>query len=120
MVNLNAKVEKGRCENIILDCGLGTRNDREERINQFARVQDLVITNRFFKQHQRRLYTWKSNAKNENRIIKKQIDFFMIEQRFRNIVKAVRTYPDADLSSDHNPLVATIQLRLERDYPQNQ
>lgn len=114
MGDFNAKIGQGKCENVVGEHGLGKRNERGERLIQFAQEHELIVTNTFFKLHPRRLYTWKSNAENENRIIRNQIDFVMINQRFRNSVKSVKTYPGADLASDHNPLVATVQLRLKR------
>lgn len=38
----------------------------------------------------------------------------MINARYRNNIKSVKTYPGADVSSDHNPLVAQMHLKLKR------
>lgn len=40
--------------------GQGERNDRGNRIIQFAIEWNLTITNTIFKQHQRKLNTWTS------------------------------------------------------------
>ena len=34
----------------------------------------------------------------------------MVRNRFRNSVKQVKTYPGADVDSDHNPVVCKIKI----------
>ena len=43
-----------------------------------------------------------------------QIDYIMINTRFRNNVKQTKTYPGADIGSDHNPVGATVKINLKR------
>ena len=38
----------------------------------------------------------------------------MINQRHRNSVKQVRTYPGADIGSDHNPVIMTLSVKLKQ------
>ena len=38
----------------------------------------------------------------------------MIVTRFRNSVKQAKTYPGADIGSEHNPVVATVKINLKR------
>ena len=38
----------------------------------------------------------------------------MINTRFRNNVKQAKTYPGADIGSDHNPVVATVKINLKK------
>ena len=48
--------------------GLGERNERGDRLVDFGTVNEMVIDNTLFKQHIRRLYTWKSpdgNTRNQ-------------------------------------------------------
>lgn len=78
----------------------------------------MIITNTFFKLPRRKLYTWKSNKATH---IRNQIDFILIGDRYRNCVKSVKTYPGANARqrrkksiSDHNPLVASVQLKLKK------
>ena len=89
--------------------GLGKRNDRGQRLVEFCYTTKLTITNTLFDQPKRRLYTWKSPGD----IHRNQIDYIMINQRHRNNVKQVRTYPGADVGSDHNPVVMTLQVKLK-------
>ena len=87
----------------------GKKNDRGARLISFCEENDLVIANTMFKQHPRRLYTWKSPGD----VCRNQIDYILIRRRYRNAVRNVSTYPGADISSDHNPVVMKIQLKLK-------
>lgn len=42
-----------------------------------------------------------------------------MNQRFRNSYIAVRTYPGADIQSDHVPLVGTFKIRMKRIIPKS-
>ncbi|XP_019766418.1 craniofacial development protein 2-like [Dendroctonus ponderosae] len=114
MDDFNAKVGKKQCQIIVGGFGMGRRNDRGDRIIQFCQENDHFITNTFFKLHQRRLYTWTSTAETEDMIVSNQIDFILVKQRFRNSIKSAKTYPEADIGSDHNPLVAITHIRLKK------
>ena len=89
--------------------GLGKRNDRGSRLVTFCDENDLIITNTVFKQHPRPLYTWKSPG-DQSRY---QIDYILINNRFRNSVKNVFTYPGADVNSDYVLLVIKMKVRLK-------
>ena len=60
---------------------------------EFCKGEDLVITDTMFKHHVKNLYTWKSPGDCEN----------------KNNVKNVKTYPGADLGSDHNLVVMSVK-----------
>ena len=60
-----------------------------------------MIANTWFKHPERKLNTWKSPGD----VKRNQIDYIMVRNRFRNSVKQVKTYPGADVDSDHNPVV---------------
>ena len=38
----------------------------------------------------------------------------MINQRFKNCVKQARTYPGADINSDHNPVIFNFKVKLKK------
>jgi hypothetical protein len=76
----------------------------------FCERNELVITNTWFKKPKRRLYTWKSPGDRS----RYQLDYVLVQQRFRNSVKDVQTLPGADIDSDHNLLVATICTCLKK------
>ena len=90
--------------------GMGTRNERGEKLVQFCEQHKFVITNTWYQQHKRRLYTW-SKPGNTGKF---QIDFILVKERFRNAVKSVKTYPGADVDSDHNLLVMENRITLRR------
>ena len=41
-------------------------------------------------------------------------DFIMINNRFKNSIKDIKTYPGADIDSDHNPVVSKIEIKLKK------
>ena len=58
-----------------------------------------MITNTWFQQLPQKLYTWKSPSDTTGN----QINYIMINQRFRNCIKLAKTLTGADINSDHNP-----------------
>lgn len=108
--DFNAKIGCGAEGENIGAYGLGTRNNRGDRLAQFCVENNLLIANTFFKQHPRRLYTWKSPADREGRIVRNQIDFILLDLNFKKYMKSVKTYPGADIQSDHNPVVMDFRL----------
>ena len=54
-------------------------------------------------------YTWTMPGDIE----RYQIDYILIKQRFRNQVKDCRSYPSADINSDHNPVVIKCSLMFK-------
>jgi len=113
MGDFNAKVGKGKVADIIGDYGLGTRNERGDRLLQFCTEENFSIMNTWFKLPPRRLYTWKSPQDKNNNIVRNQIDYILINKRFKTSILGAQTYPGADVSSDHNPVVAKIRVKLK-------
>lgn len=109
--DFNAKIGSGKENDVVGQHGLGERNTRGDRLVQFCTELDLFIANTFFKQHPRRLYTWKSPGDNAGRIIRNQIDFILVGQVLKKYVQTVKTYPGADINSDHNPVVMDFRMR---------
>ena len=108
--NLLTNVGQERKGNIVGPCGMGEKNERGEKLIEFCQSRKLTITNTWFTQPNRRKYTWISpDGKTRN-----QIDYIMINTRFRNSVKQTKTYTGADIGSDHNPVVATVKINLKR------
>ncbi|XP_030757748.1 craniofacial development protein 2-like [Sitophilus oryzae] len=114
MGDFNAKVGQGEVEKCGGKFGLGVRNERGGRLVEFWQNKSLVVSNTFFKLPKRRLWTWKSPAHNQDNIIRNQIDFILINDRFKNCVKSAKTYPGADVNSDHNPVVASIEITFKK------
>ncbi|XP_030758449.1 craniofacial development protein 2-like [Sitophilus oryzae] len=112
MGDFNAKIGRGKFEEIIGSYGLGERNERDDRLLQFSQEEGIKITNTAFQLHSRRLYTWKSPADRPANVIRNQIDFILINQRFSSTIKRASTYPGADVPSDHVILVSVMQIAL--------
>lgn len=113
MGDMNAKVGQGKVEKLVGEYGLGVRNERGHRLIQFCQETNMVITNTHFKLPNRRLYTWISPQDNEERNVRNQIDYVMINNRYRNIIKSIKAYPGADVSSNHNPIIARVKIQLK-------
>ena len=110
MGDLNAKIGQGNEGGVVGPCGLGQRNERGDRLYEWCAENEQVITNTWFKHHPRYLYTWKSPGDH----YRNQIDYITINNRFRNSIKQVKTYPGADCGSDHSPVVATMIPKLKK------
>jgi exonuclease III len=111
MGDLNAKIGDGRePSGLVGPHGLGTRNERGDRLVQFCDENDMIVCNTFFQHHPRRKYTWTSPG-NQYR---NQIDYVLIKQRWKTNVTNCRTFPGADIDSDHNLLYADFKLHLKK------
>ena len=108
--DLNAKVGNERYQNIVGMHGLGRRNERGELLIQLCQDNNLIIANTSFQQPVRKLYTWKSSGG----ISRNQIDYIMFNERVRDCIKQAKTYPGADMNSDHNPVVIKINMKSKR------
>lgn len=91
--------------------GLGERNERGGRLIEFCKGKNLVMTNAFFQHHSRNIYTWKDPGD----LTRNQVDFIIIiNERYRNVVTSVKTYPGADIGSDHIPVIAQLRIKLKK------
>lgn len=96
-----------RCDKYIGEYGFGTRNERGNRLLQFCQEKEM-ISNTFYKLLDGKLYTWKSSQYYDQRIIRNQIDYILINERYRNCIKSELRL---DGSSDHNPLIAQVYIK---------
>eukprot|EP00794_Sanderia_malayensis_P009660 gene9660-biopygen7980 len=92
--------------------GLGTTNERGVRLLEFAKLHNLVVTNTKFKHKTSRRVTWVA----PDGITKSQIDFILVERRSFSGINGHRTrsFPGADIGSDHNLVMTTFKLKLKR------
>ena len=92
--------------------GLGTLNERGERLLNFCRdLCDLFITNTAFKHHERHRYTWQSPGGN----YRNQIDFILVKNRWKRCEENSRAYSGPDCGSDHNLVGAMVRLKIKRN-----
>ena len=108
--DFNAKVGSNH-EKVVGKFGLGDCNERGERLIQFCKENQLIVTNTFYEHPMRRRYTWKSPGER----YRNQIDFILVRERFRNSVKQARSYPGADIASDHNPVLVKLNVKLKKN-----
>jgi len=110
MGDFNGKVGNNKEEDVIGPFGVGIMNDNGERVVDFCKRHNLFITNTWFQQKKSAQHTWISpDGKTKN-----QIDFVMVDKRYRNGVLNSKSMPGADCESDHNPVIVTMKIRLQR------
>ena len=90
--------------------GYGDRNERGERLLEFATVHNLYVGNTRFQQKPSRKLTWAS----PDGIHMNMIDLTLIQQRWKTSVTNCRTFQSADISSDHSLVLCNIKLRLKK------
>lgn len=110
MGDFNGKVGNERDGSTVGPFGLGIRNDKGERIVSFCKQHNLLVTNTWFQQKVRAQHTWKS----PDGVTKNQIDYVLVDKRFRNGVQNSKARPGADCESDHIPVIIRMQIRLRR------
>ena len=108
----NAKIgsENADWESVMGKYGYGDRNERGERLLEFATTHDLYICNTRFQQKPNRKWTWAS----PDGIHKNMIDLILIQRRWKTSVINCRTFQSADISSDHSLVLCNIRLRLKK------
>ena len=107
MGDFNAKIgKKGKDENNnwIGNHGIGVRNERGERLLDFAAENRLFITNTLFEKHTSRYWTWESPGG----IYKNQIDFILTTDK--TIFQNTEILTQVDIGSDHRLLRGKIKM----------
>lgn len=113
MGDYNAKIGQGEVARNVGHHGLGERNGGLPS-PVLVKSNDMIISNTFFKLPNRRIYTWKLPADIQDRIVRNQIDFILILRKVRNAITLTKTYPGANIGSDHNPVVAKRNIKLNK------
>ena len=89
---------------------LGVQNEAWQRLVEFYQENTLVIANRLFQEHKRRLYTWTSpEGQYWN-----QIDYILCSQRWISSIQSAKTSPGADCGSDYELLTTKFRLKLKK------
>ncbi|GFR73217.1 craniofacial development protein 2-like [Elysia marginata] len=109
MGDFNPKV-KQRMDDVVGRHGLGQKNERGERLVEWAQRNEVIVGNTWFEQLPRRKWTWKSPGDGS----RNQIDFILISKRFRNALLISKTLPSADCYSDHVLLMGKIRVKLRK------
>ena len=90
--------------------GLGVQNEAGQRLTESWQENTLVIANKLFKEHKRRLYTWTSpDGQYQN-----QIDCIPCNWRWRSYLQSAKTRLGADCGSDHELLIAKFRFTLKK------
>ena len=86
-------------------------NERGLRLLEFATYNSLVLANTLGIHKPSRRWTWHSSGDTYH----KQIDYILVPQRFRSSVNSAKTrsFPGADIGSDHDILLLNFHLRLK-------
>ena len=86
-------------------------NDRGLRLLEFASTNDLLVANTFGSHKASRKMTWHSPNGEAH-----QIDYIMMKKRFRSWINFARTrsFPGADVGSDHDLVMMTFHARLQK------
>ncbi|CAF3536249.1 unnamed protein product [Rotaria socialis] len=88
--------------------GYSDRNERGDRLTEFAALHSLYICNTRFQQKVNRNQTSPDGVDNN------MIDLVLIQMRWKSSVTNFRTFQSADISSDHFLVLYNIKLRLKR------
>ena len=111
----NAKIGVDTFENWKGTCGRHCNiisNERGQRLLEFASYNDLMVANTFGPHKTSRKTTWHSpDGKTHN-----QIDYVMVKKRFKSSVNIAKTrsFPGADIGSDHELVMMTFKLHLKK------
>ena len=92
----------------------GETNERGLRLLEFASAHRLTLANTLFPHKMSRRTTWHS----PNGLHHNQIDFILTPRRFKSSINKAktRTYPGADMGSDHDLVMMVMKLKLKRKY----
>ena len=87
-------------------------NERGLRLLEFAIYNNLKVVNTFGPHKPSRRWTWHSPGGDYHN----QIDYIMVKRRFQSSVNIAKTrsFPGADIGSDHELVMMTFKLRLQR------
>jgi hypothetical protein len=112
MGDLNAKVGSVTSAGGTADGPFGnSANERAEQLLHFCNINGLVITNTFQQWKANRLWAWESQGGGANH---NQIDYIIVNRRWKSSVTNCRAFPGADDGSDNHLLIASFGLKLKK------
>ena len=101
MGDFNAKIGVGNCTGPF---GTGNRNERGERLLDFTKENNLVVTNSLFFKAANRYWTWEAPGG----VTKNQIDFILSSDW--KIVQNCEVITKVDIGSDHRMVRARVEI----------
>lgn len=92
--------------------GRASTNERGFRLLEFAKMHNLVVSNTRYRHKMSRRITWTS----PDGLTRNQIDYIMIDRKCATSINGNRTrsFPGADIGSDHNLVMMTLKLKLKK------
>ena len=111
----NAKIGEDASKNWKGTCGQYCNpgaNERGLRVLEFAIYNKLKVVNTFGPHKPSRRWTWHSQGVDYHN----QIDYIMVKRRFQSSVSIAKTrsFPGADVGSDHELVMMTFKHRLQK------
>uniref|UniRef100_A0A8D8YBX5 Craniofacial development protein 2 n=1 Tax=Cacopsylla melanoneura TaxID=428564 RepID=A0A8D8YBX5_9HEMI len=106
----NAVVGALKEEDVTGNYGYGRRNDRGDRLIEFCKEKELFIANTLFEQPMNRRYTWTKPGGLDTY----QLDYIMIRRSQIKYALQCKTYPGADINTDHNLVFMKMRLDTKR------
>ena len=93
-------------------------NDRGLKLLDFATYNNLVLANTLGNHKPSRRWIWHSPDGTHHN----QVGYILVKKRFRSGIKTARTrtFPGADVGSDHDMVMMTVQTRLKNSRQPNQ
>ena len=96
-------------------CGACTNaetNERGTRLLEFASSNDLCIANTFGSHKDSRRWTWHHPDSEHH----SQIDYILVKRRHKSDINVsqTRSFPGADIGSDHDLVMMSFKMRLKR------
>jgi hypothetical protein len=91
--------------------GYGKENERGERLLNFCLSNNMTVANTmFYKKKEKHYWTWESPDKTT----KNQIDYIIVNRKWKTSVTACRSFPGPDIGSDHQLVLAGVHMKLKR------
>lgn len=104
--DLNGRVGRKENDSVIGRFGEEITNDNGERVIEICELNDLKVTNGFFRHKDIHRYTWTQ----ETRELKSIIDYIIIRRRSTIKIRDVRVQRGAECGSDHRLLLAKMEF----------
>jgi len=92
--------------------GWGETNERGKMLLEFSRYNSLVLSNTLYRHKASRRIAWHA----PNMIDNNQIDYKLFPKRFISGIKVskTRSFPEADIGSDHELVIMTVKIKLKK------